>query len=457
VKQLSRATLEGLPAAVQRPRFDPTQLRTGIVHLGIGAFARAHLASYTQKLLADDASWGICGVSLRHANTRDALKPQDWLYCRAERDGVGERLEVMAALTGVVVGAQAALDRLVDPGVRIVTLTVTEKGFSGDVPNLLAVALHRRWASHLAPFTVLSCDNLPNNGATMRVAVMRCAEQRGSTFGQFVAEQVAFPNCMVDRIVPATTARDRERIDSMLGMSDAWPVVCEPFKQWVIEDHFPQGRPAWHLTGAELVSDVQPYEEMKLRLLNGSHSSIAYLAQLAGWQTVAEAIAVPELRTHIAALMSEVATTLALPAAVDLNGYRDALMTRFANPALQHRTAQIAMDGSQKLPPRLFAPALARLAANERSPRIALGVAAWLRFLQGRADDGSPLALDDPQAEQLRATASSDPLGVFGLHNIVPQSLLPFRDEVAEALTSLATLGVKQTLRLIGANRACSD
>lgn len=453
MRRLSRATLEMLPAAVRPPGFDPARLHTGIVHLGIGAFARAHLAAYTQPLLADDPSWGICGVSLRHANTRDALEPQDWLYCRSERDGAGERLEVMAALTGVVVGAQAALDRLVDPKVRIVTITVTEKGYSGDVPDLLAGALYQRWRSRLAPFTVLSCDNLPCNGATMRVAVTRCAVQRDEAFGRFVADEVAFPNCMVDRIVPATTAHDRERIESVLEMHDAWPVVCEPFRQWVIEDRFPHGRPDWELTGAELVSDVRPYEDMKLRLLNGSHSSIAYLGQLAGWQTVAEAIAVPELRAHIAALMSELATTLTLPPSVDMNGYRGALMTRFANPALQHRTAQIAMDGSQKVPPRLLAPALARLAVREGSPRIALGVAAWLRFLQGRADDGSPLALDDPQAERLRAVASSDPLGVFDLHDIVPQAALPFRREVAVALTSLTMQGVKRTLRSIGANQ----
>jgi len=287
----------------------------------------------------------------------------------------------------------------------------------------------------------------------MRVAVTRCAVQRDEAFGRFVADEVAFPNCMVDRIVPATTAHDRERIESVLEMHDAWPVVCEPFSQWVIEDRFPHGRPDWELTGAELVSDVRPYEDMKLRLLNGSHSSIAYLGQLAGWQTVAEAIAVPELRAHIAALMSELATTLTLPPAVDMNGYRGALMTRFANPALQHRTTQIAMDGSQKVPPRLLAPALARLAAREGSPRIALGVAAWLRFLQGRADDSSPLTLDDPQAERLRAAASSDPLGVFDLHDIVPQAALPFRREVAVALTSLTMQGVKRTLRSIGANQ----
>ncbi len=463
---LSRATLEQLPKTVRRPDFDPARLTTGIVHLGIGAFARAHLAAYTQPLLADDASWGIRGVSLRSPETREALAPQDWLYCRAERDGSGERLEVMAALTGVSVGAQAALQHLLDPAVRIVTLTVTEKGYWRDVdaaaipedsvPGLLAVALHRRRATGVAPFTVLSCDNLPANGKTTRDVVTRFAERLDRSLGHFVAEEVAFPDCMVDRIVPATSPEDRARIDAELGMHDAWPVVCEPFTQWVIEDRFPQGRPAWERTGAELVSDVRPYEDMKLRLLNGSHSSIAYLGQLVGWETVADAIAVPELRAHISALMTEVATTLTLPRTVDLDGYRDALLTRFANPALRHRTAQIAMDGSQKLPQRLFAPALARLAAGQRSPCIALGVAAWLRFLQGRAEDGSALQLNDPQAERLRAAAASDLPGlcdaVFAMSDIVPPALRPFRDDVLTALNSLATRGVRQTLMTLGGN-----
>ncbi len=225
--RLSRATLDRLPAAVRRPGFDPARLTSGIVHLGIGAFARAHLAAYTQPLLADDPSWGIRGVSLRSAETRDALAPQDWLYCRAERDGGGERLEVMAALTGVAVGAHAALEHLLDPAVRIVTLTVTEKGYWRDVdaaampedsvPGLLAVALHRRRAAGVAPFTVLSCDNLPANGATTRDVVTRFAARLDRSFGHFVADEVAFPDCMVDRIVPATTPEDRARIDARTG------------------------------------------------------------------------------------------------------------------------------------------------------------------------------------------------------------------------------------------------
>ncbi len=420
----------------------------------------------------------VLGISLRSSGTRDALAPQDWLYCRAERDGTGEQLAVMAALTGVVVGAGAALEHLVDPAVRIVTLTVTEKGYCrdaatgaldeddaairrdlampdapGSVPGLLAIALRRRRDAGVAPFTVLSCDNLPANGATTRRVVTRFAALVDPSLGHFVADRVAFPDCMVDRIVPATSADDRIRIDAALGVHDAWPVVCEPFSQWVIEDRFPQGRPAWELTGAELVSDVRPYEDMKLRLLNGSHSSIAYLGQLAGWQTVADAIAVPELREHIGALMSEVATTLVLPGSVDLDGYRDALLTRFANPALRHRTAQIAMDGSQKLPQRLFAPALVRLAAGQR----VAAHRAWVSLPGCGSCKGAPMmerrcTLDDPQAERLRAVASAaqDPAALcdamFAMADIVPPALAPFRDDVLAALNSLSTHGARQTV-----------
>lgn len=477
--RLSRKTLAGLPAAVRRPAFDPDTVSSGIVHLGIGAFARAHLAAYTQPLLADGSGWGIRGVSLRRADTRDALAPQDWLYARAERDGAGERLEIMGAVTGIVVGPAAALAALTDPAVRIVTLTVTEKAYCRDagtgglneddpavradlgaavprtVPGLLVAALRARRDAGVAPFTVLSCDNLPANGETTRRVVTRLAELTDPDMARFVADSVAFPNCMVDRIVPATTDADRAGIAAALGVDDAWPVICEPFTQWVIEDRFPQGRPAWETTGAELVADVRPYEDMKLRLLNGSHSSIAYLGQLAGWQTVADAIGQPSLAAHIDALMTEVATTLRMPASTDLASYRAALLARFGNPALRHRTGQIAMDGSQKLPQRLFAPALDRLAAGRGAPRIALGVAAWLRFLQGRADDGAALALDDPQAGRLRvaagAAAGAAALrdAIFAMDDIVPPALAAntlFQRDVLAALESLATQGAAVTL-----------
>jgi fructuronate reductase len=240
--RLSRATLSALPPTVRRPDVDPATLRTGIVHLGIGAFARAHLAAYTQPLLRDAPSWGICGVSLRSPDTHDALTPQDNLYTRAERDGSGERLHIMTALTELLVGADAAMNRLLDPAVRIVTITVTEKGYHGPLPSLMAIALQRRRAANVAPFTVLSCDNLPSNGDTTRRFVLQAAEQLDPPLARYIADTVAFPNCMVDRIVPATTPDDRARIDAGLGMHDAWPVVCEPFTQWVIEEWLPLSR-----------------------------------------------------------------------------------------------------------------------------------------------------------------------------------------------------------------------
>ena len=480
MQRLSRGTLGAVPATVARPRHDPASLSTGIVHLGLGAFARAHLAAYTDPLLAADPSWGIAGVSLRRRDTETALAPQDGLYTLAERDRSGERLAIMAALTQVVTGPGAALGLLTDPATRIATLTVTEKAYCRDaasgaldendpeirndlaephaprsVPGILVEALARRRAAGFAPFTVLCCDNLPSNGQSVRAVVARLAALRDAALGDFVAQSVAFPNTMVDRIVPATTNADRAHIDAALGLTDAWPVLCESFRQWVIEDRFPQGRPTWEASGAELVADVRPYEAMKLRLLNGAHSSIAYLGQLAGWETVADAIAVPALHQHVAALMAESATTLRLPSGVDPQRYAQTLLARFANPSLHHRTAQIAMDGSQKLPQRLFAPALDRLAAGATAPRIALGVAAWLRFLKGISDNVAPLPLDDPHDRRLRAaaTAAADAAGlrdaIFAMPDIVPPALAAsagFAASVLAALESLAACGVATTL-----------
>jgi polar amino acid transport system substrate-binding protein len=317
--------------------------------------------------------------------------------------------------------------------------------------GLLVAALQARRATGTPPFTVLSCDNLPENGVTTRRVVMRFAERLDPGLAHFIDRQVDFPNSMVDRIVPATTDDDRTRIAAATGVEDAWPVVCEPFSQWVIEDRFAAGRPAWEQAGAELVDDVRPYETMKLRLLNGSHSSIAYLGQLAGWGTVADAVANAGLASHIDALMREVAVTLRLPAGVDVAAYCRAVMTRFGNSALRHRTAQIAMDGSQKLPQRLFAPALDRVASGLRAPRVALGVAAWLRCLQGQSDDGAQLTVDDPKAAVLTAAARAA-IGagglrdaIFAMPDIVPPALAgaaAFRADVLTALDRLAKHGV---------------
>jgi fructuronate reductase len=481
--RLSQRELPSLPRTVRRPDADRAALHTSIVHLGLGAFARAHLAAFTQPLLAADPSWGILGVSLRSAATRDALAPQDFLYTCAARDGSGISLAVMSVLTGILVAPESpavVVAAMADPAVRIVSVSVSERGYHRRAadssldeedplirqdlrqPNaprtvlgLITAALRRRRANRVPPFTVLCCDNLPDNGNSTRALVGRLARLIDPPLADFIENEVAFPNAMVDQIVPATTDTDRAEIDAALGVHDAWPIVCEPFRQWVMEDRFTLGRPAWEQTGAELVTDVLPYEAMKLRMLNGSHSAIAYLGQLAGWRTVADAIADPTLAAFISGLMQEAAATLQMPPQVDIAAYGRALMARFANPALQHQTAQIARDGSQKLPMRLFATAAARAAYGLTSPHIALSVAAWLRFLQGRADDGTPLTIEDPKKDVLlgaaRRGATSRSLcdAIFAFDDVVPPPVaasLAFRNEVTAAFEDLATFGVRGAL-----------
>jgi len=483
--RLSSQSLSSLSAAVARPSFTHDELTAGIGHLGLGAFARAHLAAYTEPLLDSDPSWGICGVSLRSPAVRDALAPQDCLYIKSERDGAGEKLRVMGALADVLVAPEdpaAVVARFAQPSIRIVTISVSEKGYhrrAADgaldeddaairadlahpdrpqtVPGIIVAALRARRDAGVPPFTVLCCDNLPDNGASTRGIVLRFAEMLSPDLARFIADNVAFPNAMVDRIVPATTDDDRQRIATAAGVTDAAPVVCEPFSQWVIEDHFPLGRPAWETTGATLVAAVKPYEIMKLRLLNGSHSALAYLGQLAGLATVAEAMHEPALAQFVSHLMTEAAATLRMPAGVDLVSYRAALVDRFRNPALRHRTAQIAMDGSQKLPMRIFAPALDLIARGQPAPCMALVTAAWLRFLQQRDDNGSPLTVDDPnKVKLLQAARTTDtPLSlvrqIFAISDIVPTALAAsdvFERQVLDALTALSTSGVRSTLKM---------
>jgi fructuronate reductase len=434
--RLSNRTLGSLPASVARPRYDRTRMSNGIVHLGIGAFHRAHQAVYTDTVQADDAGWGILGVSLRSADTRDALAPQDGLYTLAIRSGAGEELRVIGAVADVLVAPEAPerlLVAMADARTRIVSLTVTEKGYCHDpatgelnedhpdvihdlrspepprsAPGLIVEALARRRAAGLAPFTVLTCDNLPANGRVVKAILRRFAELRDPALGAFVDAEVLCPSSMVDRITPATTDEDRQRISETLGVVDAWPVITEPFSQWVIEDHFNAGRPQWESAGAQLVSDVEPYEHMKLRLLNGVHSTLAYLGYLAGYETVADVMADPDFARLAHRMMEdEIAPTLAVPPGVDVSAYAAALRDRFRNPALKHRTWQIAMDGSQKLPQRLLGTIRDRLRDDGSIDGLALGVAAWMRYVTGTDEKGQPIDVRDPIATQLRAVAEA--------------------------------------------------
>lgn len=437
VRRLSDATLPDLPPEVRRPAYDRGAVRTGIVHLGIGAFHRAHQAVYTDDVLAaGDGGWGIVGASLRSPDTADALGPQDGLYGLDVRDDRSERLRIIGAVQRVLVGPddpEALLLAMSDPAIRIVTLTVTEKGYchapaTGELderhpdilhdlahpttprsaPGYLVEALARRRAGGAPPFTVLSCDNLPANGRTTAGVLARLAALRDPELGRWVAGEVACPSTMVDRIVPATTDEDRRRVSGGLGLEDAWPVMAEPFTQWVIEDRFPAGRPAWDGAGATFVSEVEPFERMKLRLLNASHSTLAYLGYLAGHETVADAMADAGIAGVVRRLMDEeTGPTLTPLAGFDLDSYKRSLLERWRNPAIRHRTWQIATDGSQKLPQRLLDTARDRLRVGASVELIALGVAAWMRYVTGIDENGRAIDVRDPLAAELRARADA--------------------------------------------------
>ncbi|MBQ0895729.1 mannitol dehydrogenase family protein [Micromonospora sp. U56] len=431
----------GRGGAFTPPAVDPRALRVGIVHLGIGAFHRAHQAVFTELAAAaagrDD--WGIAGITQRSASVSDQLMPQDGLYSVLERGRDVAPLRVVGSVREVLFGAgdpPAVVDRIADPAVRVVTLTVTEKGYRRDgagrldrsdpevaadlagraprtVVGQLVRGLQRRSAGAAGPVTVLSCDNLVGNGEVLRGLVHdfldALAEAEAGGLADWIAASVRFPSCMVDRIVPATTDEDRADVRAALGLEDRGVVVAEPFRQWVIEDDFAADRPAWNLAGAVFTDDVAAWESVKLRMLNATHSLLAYLGALRGHDTIAAALADDELATAAEALMVEdVAPTLRVPDGLDLADYRRQVLQRFSNPALRHRTVQVAMDGSQKLPVRLLGTVRDRLAAGTIPRQAALAVAAWMTYVaKGRDARGRELPLDDPLADRLRVAAAA--------------------------------------------------
>jgi len=463
--------LHGLDPAVRRPGYARDGLQPGIVHLGIGAFARAHLAMVTDDAIeaSGDLRWGIVGVSLRHADTRDALAPQQGLYALAERDADAsgrprQQLRVIGCLLRVLVAPEepaAVLQAIAHPDTRIVSLTITEKGYAesgpGSALQYIVGGLAERQRQQRTGITLLSLDNLPSNGAQLARRVREAAAHDGELL-RWIDAHCSFPNSMVDRIVPRTTPADVAAIDSALGLHDAWPVLAEPFFDWAVEDRFAAGRPPW---GAQVrcVADAAPWEQMKLRLVNGAHSQIAYLGAMAGWHTVDAAIARPELAAHaIALLRDEMEPTLPPQVPADRAAYRASLLQRWRNPALAHRCQQIAMDGSHKIPQRWVRPLAERLTARQPIDRLALGVAAWCHYLRGIDEAGTAYPIDDPMAETLRALQQRAlALGdvraearewlslqaVFG--PLAGHEALA--DAVATWLGSLRTRGVSATLR----------
>lgn len=436
MQRLQSASLRTLPPAVQQPAYERSRLASGIVHLGIGAFMRAHMAAATEAAInAGDLRWGITGVSLRQSDTRDALQDQDGLYTLTIRDADAtgtprQRLQVIGAVLRVLVAPenpQAVLDCIAAPAARIVSLTVTEKGYCHDPATgalrmdhpdivhdlahpaapksaigMLVYGLQQRFAAGQGALTLMSLDNLPANGRVLRGAVLRFARAVDAVLAARIEAECKFPCSMVDRIVPRTTDADRSTVSAALGLEDRWPVLGEPFFDWAVEDTFAADRPDWTVGGARFVPDAEPFERLKLRMVNGTHSSIAYLGAMAGWQTVDKAIGQAPLHAHIEALMrDEIEPTLENLPGLDLVQYRSNLLARYANPALAHRTQQIAMDGSQKLPQRLLGTVRDRLARNLPITRMALGVAAWMHYLRGVDEAGQTYTIDDPHAQAL--------------------------------------------------------
>lgn len=424
----------------ESPRLTRTQAprsKPGIVHLGLGAFFRAFGAVYVEGAVRiSGGDWGIVGVSLQSTGTRDRLAPQDFVYTvvTQEPDG-GETLRTVEILDDVLVAPEdpeAVLARMSDPAIRILTLTVTEKGYCHDpatgrlnfahpdivhdlenslprsAPGFLVRALQRRRDAGHPPFTVLTCDNLPENGRLVRGAVLDLAGRIDQALADWIASEGRFPATMVDRITPATKPEDIERLAERAGYRDEAPVLCEPFRQWVVEDDFvpaygADARPDLAAAGAEMVADVTPYENMKLRMLNGTHSSLAYLGYLAGHETIAETVADPVFKSFVKRLWrEEIIPSFAPPEGVDIQAYADALFDRYSNPSIRHRTWQIAMDGSQKLPQRILGTITGNLNAGRASPGLMLAVAGWMRYVGGIDEKGDPIDVKDPLAGQLR-------------------------------------------------------
>jgi fructuronate reductase len=425
--RLSSATLGALHESVTRPGYDRGARGIGIVHFGIGAFHRAHMAAYTDDAMAGgEGDWRILGVSLRSPSVRNQMQPQDGLYTLVERSASGSKARIIGAVADVLVAAderERLVATLAAPTTHIVSFTITEKGYcrspdgSLDLAladdrsaySYLAAAFARRRDGGLPGLTLLSCDNLAGNGAQLEQLIGEYLNAHAPDLRGWFDTECACPSSMVDRIVPATTDTDRQEIEAILGMRDEAAVVTEPFSQWVIEDKFAGPRPAWEKHGVQITSDVHAYETAKLRMLNGAHSALAYLGLQHGHEFVHQAIADPALAPLIDRLMRDEAATSLTPAlGQDLNAYADALIERFKNPALNHRLIQIAMDGSQKIPQRWLETLAFHQKRGQQCPSILTAIGAWIGHIRGdniRGDNirGGYGKVDDPMADVLKA------------------------------------------------------
>ncbi|MCA0145189.1 mannitol dehydrogenase family protein [Blastococcus sp. LR1] len=483
---LNAAALPSLGASVSTPSYDRSRVRVGIVHLGVGGFHRSHQAMYLDRLMeqGEALEWGICGVGVLPHDRRmaEVMAAQDCLYTLVVRHPDGsEEARVVGSLVEYLFAPDdpdAVVEKMADPGTRVVTLTVTEGGynasavtgeFDGSNPGvvndlqpgaalrtsfgLVVEALARRRARGLPPFTVVSCDNIPGNGRLARASFGAFARLRDAELGEWVEREVPFPDSMVDRITPVTTDADRAGLAERFGVEDAWPVICEPWTQWVQEDSFACGRPPLEMVGVQLVEDVAPYELMKLRLLNAGHQVLAQTGRLAGLRYVHEACTDPAFRELLRGyLEEEAAPTLRPVPGIDLAAYQAGLLERFGSPAIQDTLDRIAAEASDRIPQFLLPVLRANLASGGEIRRAVLVLAAWARSLEGADDEGRPLAVVDSRSDRLVAAAGAeDPLAVVADRELFGD--LADDERFAEAFraarASLRDQGVRATVARI--------
>jgi mannitol 2-dehydrogenase len=480
--KLSQAGLARIGPGVTVPTYDRRAVAPGIVHIGVGGFHRSHEAAYCDELLqvGDSRDWGICGIGILPHDRKmgEVLREQDFLYTLVERESGSDRARVVGSILNFVAASddpQRAIEALAAESTRIVSLTVTEGGyylaadggFDARHPDIvrelqtpaprstfgfLAAALDRRRRSGLEPFTVLSCDNIQGNGDVARQTLTGFAQLRDPELALWISRNTAFPNSMVDRITPATTDADRQMVETQFGVQDGWPVMCEPFRQWVIEDEFVSGRPAWERVGVQVTSDVLPYETMKLRLLNGSHQALCYIGMLLGYEFVHEAMGDADIRAFVRNFMErEVAPTLQPVAGVNLADYQSTLVARFANTAIRDQLSRVGIYGSSGMP-KFVLPTVADQLSKAREVRLlAFVIATWIRYLEGRDESGKPISFRDPAAPELSRLAKADgPAAILTVRDIFSRALVaagPFRTAIVEWLDLFRSVGAREGLR----------
>lgn len=480
--KLSAATLPDLPDTVARPGYARDAITAGIVHFGVGNFHRAHQAAYLNDLFAmgESRDFGIIGAGVRQsdAKMREVLAAQDYLTTLVEQEAASTTARVLAPMLDYIDpnDPAALIAKLADPQIRIVSLTITEGGYFLDatgtfdaahpeivadaadiaapksVFGLILAGLIARREKGIAPFTVMCCDNIPHNGKVTMNAIAGLAQLFDPALAQWVRENVAFPNGMVDRITPATSDRERALLETEFGLCDGWPVFCETFTQWVLEDDFPLGRPALEKVGVTFVPDVAPYELMKLRILNGGHAAIAYPAALMDIHFVHEAMEEPLIAAYLAKLTSEEIIPVVPPVpGTDLEAYRALIAGRFANPKIGDTIQRLCLDGSNRQPKFILPSVIDRLAVGKKVTGLALVSALWCRYCYGVTDTGALIAPNDPNWDRIQAAAiaaKDDPDAFLAMPDIFGAlaANAEYKSAFAKALRKIWADGTRETL-----------